>query len=144
MAFGNRSRDSFVRLGQAKEAPSHVTWGRYDRRALVRIPIVPTDEWGRATSPGTIEFRLPDGSAHPHLLLAGIAQGLVAASTLADLDRRLERTAVGAVGRAGTDARVPLTFAEVAAALAVARAVFEAGGVFRANMLDRVITSLAG
>lgn len=27
----------------------------------------------------TIEFRLPDGSAHPHLLLAGVAQALVAA-----------------------------------------------------------------
>jgi glutamine synthetase len=50
MAFGNRSRDSFVRLGQGKEAPGAVTWGRYNRRALVRIPIVPTDrdEIGRA------------------------------------------------------------------------------------------------
>ncbi|HEX6974443.1 MAG TPA: glutamine synthetase beta-grasp domain-containing protein, partial [Vicinamibacterales bacterium] len=28
MAFGNRSRDSFVRLSQGKEAPGNVTWGR--------------------------------------------------------------------------------------------------------------------
>ena len=52
-------------LDLAKEAPSHLTWGHYDRSALVRIPLVPTDEHGRLTSPGTIEFRLPDGSASP-------------------------------------------------------------------------------
>jgi glutamine synthetase len=142
MAFGNRSRDSFVRLSQAKEAPSHVTWGRYDRRALVRIPVVPTDERGRVTSAPTIEFRLPDGSAHPHLLLAGIAQAFVAGHALPDVDRRLARTAVTAQDAAGADARVPLTFSEVAGALADARPVFEAGGVFRPNMLDRVVTLL--
>jgi glutamine synthetase len=89
MAFGNRSRDSFVRLSQGKEAPSAVTWGRYNRKALVRIPIIPTDVDGRATSPGTIEFRLPDGSAHPHLLLAAVAQAFVDGRRMTDLDERL-------------------------------------------------------
>ena len=140
MAFGNRSRDSFVRLSQGKEAPSYVTWGRYNRRALVRIPIIPTDEQGRTTSPGTIEFRLPDGSAHPHLLLAAVAQAFVAGHGMAGLDARLERTAVTA--HAAPDDRVPLTFTEVADALAGCRGVLEAGGVFTPNMLDRVITLL--
>jgi glutamine synthetase len=82
MAFGNRSRDSFVRLGQGKEAPVELTWGRYNRSALVRIPIVPSDDGGRATSPETIEFRLPDGSAHPHLLLGAVAQAFVAGQAM--------------------------------------------------------------
>jgi glutamine synthetase len=142
MAFGNRSRDSFVRLSQGKEAPSNVTWGRYDRRALVRIPISPTDEHGRTTSPGTIEFRLPDGSAHPHLLLAAVAQAFVAGRGMADVDARLERTAVTALRPAALDTRVPLTFIEVAGALAGSRGALEAGGVFTPNMLDRVIALL--
>jgi glutamine synthetase len=142
MAFGNRSRDSFVRLGQGKEAPSAVTWGRYNRRALVRIPIIPTDRDGRATSPGTIEFRLPDGSAHPHLLLAGIAQAFVDGRRMTDLDARLARTAVTARGQAAAENRVPLTFPEIADALAGCRPVLEAGGVFTPNMMDRIIALL--
>ena len=142
MAFGNRSRDSFVRLGQGKEAPSAVTWGRYNRKALVRIPIVPTDRDGRATSPPTIEFRLPDGSAHPHLLLAGIAQAFVDGRRMTDLDERLARTAVTAQGHAAGENRVPLTFPEIADALAGCRSVLEAGGVFTPNMMDRIIALL--
>jgi glutamine synthetase len=142
MAFGNRSRDSFVRLGQGKEAPGAVTWGRYNRRALVRIPIIPTDQNGRQTSPGTIEFRLPDGSAHPHLLLAGIAQAFVEGRRMPDLDSRLARTAVTALGQAIDENRVPLTFPEGADALAGCRSVLEAGGVFSPNMVDRVIALL--
>jgi glutamine synthetase len=142
MAFGNRSRDSFVRLSQGKEAPSAVTWGRYNRRALVRIPIVPTDEHGRQTSPGTIEFRLPDGSAHPHLLLAGVAQALVAGSRIEELAALLDRTAVTAEGTAAAESRVPLTFTEVADAVEASRAVLEAGGVFSPTLLNRVVTLL--
>jgi glutamine synthetase len=142
MAFGNRSRDSFVRLSQGKEAPSAVTWGRYNRKALVRIPIIPTDAEGRPTSPGTIEFRLPDGSAHPHLLLAGIAQAFVEGGRMAGLDERLARTAVTAQGQAAAENRVPLTFPEIADALSGCRPVLEAGGVFTPNMMDRIIALL--
>ncbi len=139
MAFGNRSRDSFVRLSQGREAPTMITWGRYNRRALVRLPIVPTDATGRPTSPETIEFRLPDGSAHPHLLLAGVAQAMVAGQGIPDLDGLLARTTITVEGQATTENRVPLTFVEIADALAARRGVLEAGGVFTPNMLDRVI-----
>ncbi len=142
MAFGNRSRDSFVRLSQGKEAPSMVTWGRYNRKALVRIPIVPTDESGRPTTPGTIEFRLPDGSAHPHLLLAGVAQAMMDGRVIPDLDALLARTAVQAQGTSATEHRVPLTFVDIALALEVSRPALEAGGVFAATMLDRVMATL--
>ncbi len=142
MAFGNRSRDSFVRLTQGKEAPSSVTWGRYDRRALVRIPIVPTDDHGRSTAPETIEFRLPDGSAHPHLLLAGVAQAFVAGQRMIDIEATLAARAVTAQGHAASDSRVPLTFDEVADALDRCRGVLQAGGVFAPNLLDGIITRL--
>ncbi|MCX6544918.1 MAG: glutamine synthetase [Acidobacteria bacterium] len=142
MAFGNRSRDSFVRLSQGREAPSRLTWGRYNRRALVRIPIVPTDAHGRPTSAETIEFRLPDGSAHPHLLLAGVAQAVVAGKSIPDPEGLLERSAVTAQGSASEASRVPLTMVEVADSLVRSRPVLEAGGVFTANLLDRVIALL--
>jgi glutamine synthetase len=142
MAFGNRSRDSFVRLSQGKEAPTNLSWGHYNRSALVRIPIVPGDEHGRNTSPATIEFRLPDGSAHPHLLLAAIAQAFVAGHKMTDLDARLERTAIATQGKAPADNRVPLTFLEIADALGRSRTMLEAGGVFTPNLLDRVIARL--
>lgn len=96
----------------------------------------------QSTSPGTIEFRLQDGSAHPNLLLAGVAQAVVAGRELRDLDHRLARTAVTAERASDIDHRVPLTFLEVADALVQSRAVFEAGGVFTPNLLDRVIAVL--
>ncbi len=139
MAFGNRSRDSFVRLSQAREAPSAMTWGRFNRKALIRIPFVPTDASGRPTSPATIEFRLPDGSAHPHLLLAGVAQALVDGRATADLDTLIERTAVTARGPATMETRVPLTFPEIADALEASRGALEAGGVFAPAMLNRIV-----
>jgi len=143
MAFGNREPSSFLRLSQAKEAPSAVTWGRYNRRALVRIPIVATDESGRLVSPETIEFRLADGSAHPHLLLAGIAQAMVAGKSMTDVDGWLERTAAERGVQAGDTAiRIPKGVDEVAGALRRERAVFEASGVFPARVLDRTIEIL--
>jgi glutamine synthetase len=141
MAFGNRATNSFVRLLQAKEAPSTVTWGHYNRRALIRLPIVATDEKGQSVSPETVEFRLPDGSAHPHLLLAGIAQTMVAGKEIQDLDAVLEHTsALRTTGSAALP--VPRSFMEVADRLSERRATFEAGGVFPAQVIDRTIEAV--
>ncbi|HEY3296782.1 MAG TPA: glutamine synthetase beta-grasp domain-containing protein [bacterium] len=142
MAFGNREGSSFLRLSQAKEAPSAVTWGRYNRKALVRIPIVATDEHGRQVSPETIEFRLSDGSAHPHLLLAGIAQVMTAGKSIPDIDKWLYDTEAGQTQGADHGATIPKGFDDVAVALRSARAVFEAGQVFPAHVLDRTIEGL--
>jgi glutamine synthetase len=143
MAFGNRAPSSFLRLTQGKEAPQTVTWGRYNRNALVRLPIVPCNESGRATSPETIEFRLPDGSAHPYLLLAGIAQAMAAGRKLPDLDGWLAKTATDAVKRAPGVPPIPKSFAEIAEALRADRAVFEAGGVFSARQIDGAIETIS-
>jgi glutamine synthetase len=137
MAFGNRTANSFVRLTQAREAPDRVTWGRHDRTALIRIPIVSRDEAGRPAAAETVEFRLPDGSAHPHLLLAGVAQAMVAGRGMA-VDEVLARTKASA----GLAPIVPRTFGEVAVALGEARATFEGGGVFPASVIDRAKAGL--
>jgi glutamine synthetase len=143
MAFGNRAEESFVRLAQAKEAPNAVKWGEYDRSALVRLPVVATDADGRLVAPPTVEFRLPDGSAHPHLLLAGLAQAMVRGRTTPDLDVLLEATAAARADAAEHGAaRVPRSFAEVAEELARHRAVFEDGGVFPAVLVDARIERL--
>jgi glutamine synthetase len=141
MAFGNRTGSSFLRLSQAKEAPCAVNWGRANRRALVRLPIVATDEVGRSLSPETVEFRLPDGSAHVHLLLAAIAQATTFGRRLEELDALLARTAAQP-SEPGPGPSVPRTFGEVASALVAQRALLEAGGVFPAHVVERIAASL--
>lgn len=144
MAFGNRVEGSFIRLLQGKEAPTAVAWGEFDRHALVRIPITAKASDGREVSPPTIEFRLPDGSAHPHLLLAGVAQALVAGRATPGLGELLERARAANV-RANPSAarRLPMTPRDIATALADERSVLEAGGVFPASYLEQILATLA-
>ncbi len=143
MAFGNREESSFVRLAQGKEAPEAVTWGRFNRHALVRLPIQARSEDGSVVTPPTIEFRLPDGSVHPHLLLAAVAQCTVAAAGLDDLDEVVARSEAG---RADPEdlASIPLDRHEVAEHLARHRAWFEAGDVFPPAYLDSILALLEG
>ena len=92
MAFGNREPGSFVRLLQSKETPVAISWGSFNRKALIRLPVVAPGVGADEGWPPTIEFRLPDGSALPHLLLAGMAQALALGHATRDLDALLERT----------------------------------------------------
>ncbi|MGA2262544.1 MAG: glutamine synthetase beta-grasp domain-containing protein [Acidobacteriota bacterium] len=145
MTFGNRSAGSFIRLGQAKEAPTAVTWGAYDRHALVRLPLTATTAEGRMVSPPTIEFRLPDGSAHPHLLLAGVAQAMLAGRSTPDLEALLARASSRSAPKtgAGTNGgRLPASFSEIADLLAAHRSVLEEGAVFPASLIDQFLTVL--
>ncbi len=145
MAFGNRVEGSFVRLTQGKEAPTAVAWGEFDRHALIRLPIVAAAPDGRRVSEPTIEFRLPDGSAQPFLLLAGVAQALTAEHGAGDLAALLDRTAAARVREHPGDApRLPRTPGEIATALAAARPVLEAGGVFPATVLELQLAALRG
>ena len=92
-------------------------------------------------SPETVEFRLPDGSAHPHLLLAGIVQAMIAGKHIEDIDALLDQTSVQA--QTATALRVPRSFPEVADELRERRASFEAAGIFPTHVIDRVIDALA-
>jgi glutamine synthetase len=146
MTFGNRSAGSFIRLSQAKEAPAAITWGAYDRHALVRLPLIAATADGRVVSAPTIEFRLPDGSAHPYLLLAGVAQAMLAGRLTPDLDDLLSRTASAKIAQgevSGTNGgRLPGSFAAIADLLAAHRSIFEEGGVFPSNLIDQFLQSL--
>jgi glutamine synthetase len=142
MAFGNRVTGSFARLRQAKEAPNTIVWGEFDRSALIRLPIVARDLEGREVTTPTIEFRLPDGSALPHLLLAGAALATAHGRVTPDLDELLARTRVGSGGAGPAAEPVPRSFAEVADALERCRPVLERGGVFPPAMVDSVLAGL--
>jgi glutamine synthetase len=143
MAFGNRSTGSFTRLSQGKEAPNTVTWGQFNRKALIRLPIVATDANGRAVSAQTIEFRLPDGTAHPHLVLAVMAQAMMAGRATPDVAQLVAKTKASS-GAPANGFSVPKTFADVAAALKAERGALEAGEVFPAGLIDRAVATLEG
>ncbi len=142
MAWGNRVRGSFLRLTQAKEAPNAIVWGEFDRLALVRLPAVAMDVGGRALTTPTIEFRLPDGSALPHLLLAGAALAMVRGRETPNLDELLARTSSVTDGQTGDVEPVPLDFGEVANALQRHRAMFETAETFPSGVVDRTLASL--
>jgi len=144
MAFGNRVEGSFVRLMQAKEAPNTIVWGEYDRNALIRLPVVPKDEEGREVTTPTVEFRLPDGSALPHLLMAGAALAMIRGRGTEDLDELLARTSSRQASDAGDAVPVPRNFIQVADALSRYRDSLEIGGVFPSGVIDRVNARLTG
>jgi len=142
MAFGNRSPESFGRLTQGKEAPNTIVWGEYDRKALIRLPVVARTADGRHITPPTVEFRLPDGSAHPHLLLAGIAQAMVQGRSLDGLDELLSRTTSHPRQEQRSGTPVPRSFAEVADTLIAHRKALEAGDVFPSTLINQVAERL--
>jgi len=143
MAFGNRREGSFIRLKQGLEAPNTVTWGAYNRHALVRLPIQAKTSDGRAIAPPTIEFRLPDGSAHPFLLLAGVAQAMLYGRSTEKLEEVLERTLVVDDGSGVEGARpMPRSFPEVADQLEELREALERGDVFPPGMISATIEQL--
>lgn len=143
MAFGNREAGSFVRLLQAKETPVAITWGAFNRKALIRLPLVAPGVASGEAWPPTIEFRLPDGSALPHLLLAGMAQAMVLGRSSRDLDALLERTSShGAAIDVSRMPQLPRDREGVAAALADARPALEAGGVFPESILDALLQTV--
>eukprot|EP01086_Lenisia_limosa_P007115 TRINITY_DN26521_c0_g1_i1.p1 TRINITY_DN26521_c0_g1~~TRINITY_DN26521_c0_g1_i1.p1 ORF type:complete len:478 (+),score=186.90 TRINITY_DN26521_c0_g1_i1:29-1435(+) len=139
MAFGNRVDDSFVRLTQGKEAPTSVSWGWFDRHALVRLPIQPFSADDKPVGPATVEFRLGDGSAHPHLLLAGIAQTMVLGAGLKNIDEVLAKTSSGS--KEGSN--VPHCHRDVAVCLKEHQKTFEAGNVFPEGWIEAYLAILA-
>ncbi|MCL4306239.1 glutamine synthetase [bacterium] len=141
MVFGNRTKSSFVRLFQGKESPAGVTWGQYNRKALVRLPIITKDADGGTVTAETVEFRLPDGSAVPHFLLAGIVQAARAANSFTDRSKLLDSLRADAKDTVASKS-IPRGFAEIAELLEQERAVFEANDVFSPVLMDAEIARL--
>ena len=95
----NPTVNSYKRFVSTGEVPTHATWGRKNRSALVRIP---THKPGKHIAT-RIELRSPDPTANPYLALAvtiaaglkGIEEGLPmpeesTCDTFAASDRELE------------------------------------------------------
>lgn len=159
-AFGNTVAGSYLRLVPNQEAPTRLCWGRANRSALIRIPLdfaterrldrtmnphETGDYPGEAGRP-TVEYRSPDGSAFPHLLLAGVT--LATADGLADPAAvELARCAEvdggrpGAAESASALGELPTSAAAAARALDAGRALYERGG-FPARLIDRTLAQL--
>ncbi|WP_148613507.1 glutamine synthetase beta-grasp domain-containing protein [Nocardioides rubriscoriae] len=155
-AFGNTVATSYLRFAEGDESPEGICWGETDRTGLVRVPLA----WlggvveGMATHanpgtdnpvpapaihPQTVELRLADGSADVHLLLAGMA--VAARHGLTDPD------SLELAERLRTDdhddfEQLPRSCAESADALEAQRTLFEADGVFPAEVVDAVLARL--
>ncbi len=85
-AFGNTVSSAFLRLVPDQEAPTRICWSHSNRNALIRVPLAwgPTSDLASRINPQsgapyvdsrgrqTVELRSPDGSALPHMLLAGM------------------------------------------------------------------------
>jgi glutamine synthetase len=66
--------NSYKRLVPGYEAPTYLTWGRVNRSALIRVPMVSP---GRSIEATRVELRCPDPSANPYLAFAAmLAAGL--------------------------------------------------------------------
>jgi glutamine synthetase len=159
-AFGNTVASSYLRLVPGQEAPTHVCWGRHDRSSLIRIPLdfrtatrmdqaMNPSESGSppdARSQATVEFRSPDGSAFPHLLLAAVtlcvADGLSRDEAL-DRAKSLEVDHDGGRGAGVTDSleTLPASAAEAAEQLLARRAFLEERG-FAPVWIDLVAEKL--
>ncbi|MET1101334.1 MAG: glutamine synthetase beta-grasp domain-containing protein [Pyrodictiaceae archaeon] len=67
----NPTVNSYKRLVPGWEAPVYVTWARYNRSALIRIPMAATPKQKR------LEYRATDGSVNPYLAFSAmLAAGL--------------------------------------------------------------------
>lgn len=141
MAFGNRTPSSFVRLFQGKESPAAVTWGQFNRKALVRLPVTMLDSTGASAYPETVEFRLPDGSTNPHLLLAGIAQAACAAHAMSNR-RDLMESLRSDASKGEAARKIPTNSKEIAALLEKDRATYQAADVFPSSLIDGEIARL--
>lgn len=159
-AFGNTVPTSYLRLVPHQEAPTSICWGDRNRSTLVRVPLGWRgigDRMVRDANPlegamdvdgaanQTVELRSPDGSAHVHLLLAGMAcaarTGLLGEDSL----EVAERSYVAADASTIPDlAQLPASCHESADALLADRAVYEDGGVFPAGLIDAQAALLRG
>lgn len=162
-AFGNTNPTSYFRLVPHQEAPTNVCWGDRNRSVLVRVPLGWTADADMsslanehekpsgfdASQKQTIEIRSADGSADIYLLLAALAVGARIGFEMADALEVASRTYVNVnihdasnAERLETLAQLPASCTESASMLQQARALYEAGDVFPAAMIDGIIARL--
>ncbi len=160
-AFGNTVSSAYLRLVPDQEAPTRICWSHSNRNALIRVPLAwgadpnlagqlnpqePTafeDPRGRQT----VELRSADGSALPHLLMAGMVTaadwGLTEEGALEQAEQtRVEGNIFHDEALRSRLARLPRSCVESARLLEEQRALFEEFGVFPPSIIDFVARML--
>lgn len=127
-AITNQWVNSYKRLVVGYEAPVYVSWARYNRSALVRVP---TPKRGKASST-RLEYRAPDPACNPYLaytvLLAAGLRGIEQGYELPpELTENLYDMTPEQLLRAGVD-QLPGSLNEAVDAMAYSELVAEALG----------------
>ncbi len=145
-AFANPTPISYLRFVAQKESPMHICWSVRNRLALVRIPLWRNPKKANRFADAqaqTFEYRAPDASANPYLLLAGITlaahYGLNNPEEALRIAKDLHLNSGRRTQRLKT---LPLSCSESARSLESDRHLYEAGGVFPGQLIDKTITSL--
>lgn len=161
-AFGNTVPTSYLRLMPNHEAPTNICWGKSNRSALVRVPLgwVGADHMASLANPQdetaaqwksiprqTLEYRVSDGSANMHQLLAGIAAAVVCGYRDADAIKRAKELQVECnlfkdELLMHTFEKLPSSCEESASALLHLREYFEADGIFQPDMIEGIAKTL--
>lgn len=159
-AFGNTVPTSYFRLVPNQEAPTNICWGARNRSVLVRVPLGWAEGQNMASvaNPGvnvgmvsgegrqTFEFRVPDGSANVHLIIAGLIMAVLHGMRMPDAVAKADSLYVeGNIAKSGLAGKLkPLPDSCVASAkcLDATRAVFESDGVFPPQLIDFTIQFL--
>jgi glutamine synthetase len=160
-AFGNTIPTSYLRLVPNQEAPTSICWGDRNRNVLIRVPLgwLGTSNMAMDANPAehslipelqskqTIEFRVPDGSADIHNLLAGLVLGALHGHEMENAAGLADELYVSAGTLRNSDThtrlkKLPASCYESACALDALRSHFERDGVFPPGMIDNVVRKL--
>ncbi len=162
-AFGNTIPTSYLRLVPHQEAPTYICWGDRNRSVVVRVPLgwtgannmiadanpVECGCQGPKESKQTYEFRVADGSADPHLTVAGLIiaslNGIRRADSLEMADKLYAHVNIFSPEfkeKLASLNQLPASCFESADVLDKKRAIFEADGIFPKGMIDSKIKKL--
>jgi len=159
-AFGNTIPTSYLRLVPNQEAPTRICWGDRNRSALVRVPLGWTGKKNMAAianpdvqvssrngdSRQTFEFRVPDGSANIHLILAGLIVASLHGIEMKGALKMAEQLYVeGNIFRNKPSQKLkqlPSSCVESAERLKSKREIFEKYGIFPLRLIDYTIEAL--
>lgn len=119
--------NSYKRLGNSLEAPTHVTWAQVNRGALIRVP---------STAPGKeshtrLELRCPDPSSNPYLAKAVMLMaGLDGIRHKMELPEPLEEDLIFGKSRRHRQESLPTSLAEALEEMSFDGVVMNALGSF--------------
>ncbi len=160
-AFGNTNPSSYFRLVPHQEAPTTICWGFRNRAVLVRVPLLwdhaenmivkvnekEPDKMPLAPDKQTFEFRVPDGSANVHMLIAALTLAVLHGLTM---DKSLDKAE--ALYYSPTNKKdaeklksfdvLPSSCFASAAELKKQRNFYEHGKVIPEEVIDRTISKL--